>query len=167
MGAAITLLPFMNVAAKYLSVEYPTTQILWARYTGHLVFMIAMFMPRRGVALLRASRPGVHIIRSLLMFVSTVCFFTALRWIDVPTASAINFTGPLSGDVANAGSEGFRCNVVDESRYAFPDALIMPGTAGTNWWDAVFGTGQVRDLNLAVRGGGGTGRFSPASMGVL
>src|SRR3546814_9007535 len=29
------------------------------------------------------------------MFLSTVCFFTALRWIGVPTATAINFTGPL------------------------------------------------------------------------
>ena len=90
MGASITLLPFMNVAAKYLSTDYPTTQILWARYTGHLVFMVAMFMPRHGLGLLRATRPGVHIVRSLLMFVSTVCFFTALRWIPVPTASAIN-----------------------------------------------------------------------------
>ena len=96
MGASITLLPFMNVAAKYLSTDYPTTQILWARYTGHLVFMVAMFMPRHGLGLLRVTRPGVHIVRSLLMFVSTVCFFTALRWIPVPTASAINFTGPLS-----------------------------------------------------------------------
>src|SRR3546814_20419330 len=83
----------MNVTAKYLSIEYPTTQILWARYTGHLGFMMAMFMPSRGLGLLRASRPGVHIVRSLLMFLSTVCFFTALRWIGVPTAPAINFTG--------------------------------------------------------------------------
>src|SRR5690606_2979094 len=50
--------------------------------------------------------------------------------------------------------------VVDESRYAYPSSLIMPGTAGTNWWDAVFGTGQVRDLNLAVRGGGENERYS-------
>ncbi len=43
---------------------------------------------------------------------------------------------------------------VDESTYAFPNTLIMPGSAGTNWWDAVFGTGYVADLNLSVRGRG-------------
>jgi len=137
MGASITLLPFMNVAAKYLSVEYPTTQILWARYTGHLVFMIAMFMPSRGLALLRATRPGVHIIRSLLMFVSTVCFFTALRWIDVPTASSINFTGPL---IVTALAAPMLGETVGPRRWAavavgFAGAMIIirPGGADTHW----------------------------------
>ena len=32
--------------------------------------------------------------------------------------------------------------------------LIMPGSAGTNWWKAVFGAGQFRDANLALSGGG-------------
>ena len=46
------------------------------------------------------------------------------------------------------------CTGVDESTYAFPNNLIMPGSAGTNWWDAVFGAGQYRDANLALSGGG-------------
>ncbi len=32
--------------------------------------------------------------------------------------------------------------------------LIMPGSPGTNWWKAVFGTGQVRNANLSISGGG-------------
>ncbi len=137
MGASITLLPFMNVAAKYLSTDYPTTQILWARYTGHLVFMVAMFMPRHGLGLLRATRPGVHIIRSLLMFVSTVCFFTALRWIPVPTASAINFTGPL---IVTALAAPMLGEAVGPRRWAavavgFAGAMIIirPGGTETHW----------------------------------
>jgi len=43
---------------------------------------------------------------------------------------------------------------VDESTYAFPDNLIMPASTGTNWWDAVFGTGMVSDFNLGLAGGG-------------
>jgi TonB-dependent SusC/RagA subfamily outer membrane receptor len=42
------------------------------------------------------------------------------------------------------------CTNVAESTYAFPSNLIMPGSAGTNWWDAVFGAGQYRDANLAA-----------------
>ena len=45
-------------------------------------------------------------------------------------------------------------NTIDEGTYSFPNNLIMPGSAGTNWWKAVFGTGQVRDANLAISGGG-------------
>jgi TonB-linked SusC/RagA family outer membrane protein len=44
--------------------------------------------------------------------------------------------------------------VVDPSTYSYPNNLIMPGSAGTNWWDAVFGAGQYRDANLALSGGG-------------
>lgn len=43
---------------------------------------------------------------------------------------------------------------VDVSRYAYPSNLIMPGSAGTNWWKAVFGSAPVSDYNLDVSGGG-------------
>src|SRR5438552_6357982 len=45
------------------------------------------------------------------------------------------------------------CSNVDVTTYRYPDNLIMPGSAGTNWWKAVFGSGQFRDANLALSGG--------------
>ena len=49
---------------------------------------------------------------------------------------------------------------VDESLYSFPNRLIMPGSAGTNWWDEVFGTGEIADVNMSVRGGGESARYA-------
>jgi TonB-dependent starch-binding outer membrane protein SusC len=56
---------------------------------------------------------------------------------------------------------------VNEDLYAFPGVggnhaccLIMPGSPGTNWWGEVFGTGQVRDVNLSVLGGGARERYN-------
>lgn len=46
------------------------------------------------------------------------------------------------------------CQTLDESSYVYPDRLIMPGSAGTNWWEAVFGPAFVGDYNLGVSGGG-------------
>ncbi len=43
---------------------------------------------------------------------------------------------------------------VDEGSYAFPNTLIMPGSRGTNWWDAVFGSALVTDANLRISGSG-------------
>jgi TonB-dependent starch-binding outer membrane protein SusC len=43
---------------------------------------------------------------------------------------------------------------VDPSKYSYPGNLIMPGSDATNWWDAVFGTGRLADVNLDVTGGG-------------
>jgi len=45
------------------------------------------------------------------------------------------------------------CSNVDPATYSYPNNLIMPGSAGTNWWDAVFGTGMYRDANLTLSGG--------------
>jgi TonB-linked SusC/RagA family outer membrane protein len=37
----------------------------------------------------------------------------------------------------------------------------MPGSPGTNWWDEVYGgSGETRDVNLSVRGGGTSQRYS-------
>lgn len=49
---------------------------------------------------------------------------------------------------------------VDESTYSFPDNLIMRGSSGTNWWDAVFGSGFVGDFNLSVAGGSADSRYN-------
>jgi TonB-linked SusC/RagA family outer membrane protein len=45
------------------------------------------------------------------------------------------------------------CNTVNEAAYSYPNNLIMPSSAGTNWWDAVFSTANVKDANLSVVGG--------------
>jgi TonB-linked SusC/RagA family outer membrane protein len=42
---------------------------------------------------------------------------------------------------------------VDLSRYSYPNTLIMPGSAGTNWWNEVFSSAPVSDYNLDVNGG--------------
>jgi len=47
-----------------------------------------------------------------------------------------------------------RAMTFGQGAYAYPNNLIMPGSSGTNWWDAVFGSAPVRDYNLDVAGGG-------------
>jgi TonB-linked SusC/RagA family outer membrane protein len=43
---------------------------------------------------------------------------------------------------------------VDPTKYSYPNSLIMGGSQGTDWWKAVFGTGQVTDANLSITGSG-------------
>jgi len=45
------------------------------------------------------------------------------------------------------------CTNVDLSTYQYPGSLIMPGSNGTDWWSAVFGSAPVKDVNLDVGGG--------------
>ena len=42
---------------------------------------------------------------------------------------------------------------VNTAAYSYPNGLIMPGSNGTDWWGAVFGSAPVGDYNLDVNGG--------------
>ncbi len=53
-----------------------------------------------------------------------------------------------------------RAVTVDVSGYSYPNALVMPGSAGTNWWKAVFSPAQYSDANLALAGGGSDNSYN-------
>jgi TonB-linked SusC/RagA family outer membrane protein len=52
------------------------------------------------------------------------------------------------------------CQTANEASYSYPTNLIMAGSAGTNWWDAVFSPAMVGDYNLAIGGGGEDAAYS-------
>ena len=93
LGAS--LLPVMFVLAKSLAADYPLTQIVWARFLGHLAWMALLFGPALGAALLRTRRPGEMFGRSLVFFASNCLFMVALPHVQIATASAIMLTTPL------------------------------------------------------------------------
>src|SRR4051812_550996 len=68
-----------------------------------------------------------------------------------PSVPAYTFVTP--GAVLTRDAFG-RPLTVDPSKYSYPNALIIPGSAGTNWWKEVFGSAPLQDYNLDVRGGG-------------
>jgi TonB-linked SusC/RagA family outer membrane protein len=54
-----------------------------------------------------------------------------------------------------SGTDTFgRPTGVDPSKYSYPSTLIMPGSAGTDWWKAVFSSAKTSDVNLNISGAG-------------
>lgn len=95
MCAGVSTFPFMNTAVKLLAANYPAAEITWARFTGHLIVMLIVFLPRYRWTLLRTRRPAVQIGRSLAMLFSNLLFVMAIGRVPLATASAIGFTSPL------------------------------------------------------------------------
>jgi len=96
MCLAATVLPVMNAFVKYLNADYHPFAIIWARTTGHFIFMLLLFAPRAGVtSLFRTQRPGVQLARSLLHLASMLCFFTGIAFVPLAEASAITFLAPF------------------------------------------------------------------------
>ncbi|BBK43387.1 hypothetical protein STVA_34070 [Allostella vacuolata] len=96
MCLAATVLPVMNAFVKFLNIEYHPFAIIWARTTGHFVFMLLLFAPALGLAaLFRTQRPGTQLARSLLHLSSMLCFFTGIAFVPLAEASAITFIAPF------------------------------------------------------------------------
>jgi drug/metabolite transporter (DMT)-like permease len=95
MCVGVSTFPFMNAAVKLLSPNYPAAQISWARFTGHLLVMLLIFLPQYRWKLLQTRQPLVQIGRSVLMLMSNLVFVMAIGKVPLATASAIGFTSPL------------------------------------------------------------------------
>jgi drug/metabolite transporter (DMT)-like permease len=95
MCLGTSFFPFMNAAVKLLAANYPIAEIVWARFTGHLIIMLIVFLPHYRWRLVWPRRPAVQIGRSVLMLISNMVFVMAISRVPLATASAIGFTSPL------------------------------------------------------------------------
>jgi len=134
---AAVLLPLLNASIKHLVTIYPVAELLWARYAGHLAFMLLVFAPRYGRSLLASSRPGLQLSRSLLFCGSTFLMFYALGFVPLATAAAISFTAPL---IVTAASPFLLGEKVGLARgvavtVGFLGALLVvrPGSGALHW----------------------------------
>jgi drug/metabolite transporter (DMT)-like permease len=80
---------------KVLVPKHAIPQIVWARYVFHAMVFFVLFPTAGIVRQLRTTRPVLHVTRSLLMLLATTLFFTALRYLPLADAVAINFAAPL------------------------------------------------------------------------
>ncbi|MFO1070671.1 MAG: DMT family transporter [Geminicoccaceae bacterium] len=84
----------LNSFAKTLLAELGPTMVLWARYFFHVV-LVAVLFPGALARLPRAPQLPVQLGRSLMLMLSTVCNFLALRHMPLGDVSAIVFMTPI------------------------------------------------------------------------
>jgi drug/metabolite transporter (DMT)-like permease len=96
MLLASSLFPVMNGLVQILSERYSTEQVVWARAASHLVFILALFAPRVGVAaLVRTVTLKWQIIRSGVHLLSMLFFFSGVKYLPLAKAASISFTTPF------------------------------------------------------------------------
>ena len=95
MCLGVSMFPFLNTGIKLLTSHYSVIEIVWARFTGHFLTMIAVFLPSEGWRVFRANRPAIQITRSFLLLGSTVFSVSGIGSVSLATASAIGFSSPI------------------------------------------------------------------------
>ena len=84
----------MDAVAKALLQTYPTAEVVWARFAGHL-FFVALYLRSRFVPSLVTGLPWWHVARSLTQLGATVFFFLSLNYIGLAEATALAAISPL------------------------------------------------------------------------
>lgn len=97
MCTAVTLFSCLDATAKYIvtNTGLPTAEVVWLRFVGQVVLMIAILGPGAVPDLLRTQKPGWQFIRSILMAATTTCNFIAVQYLRLDQTVSIAFLAPL------------------------------------------------------------------------
>lgn len=95
MVLATFLFASHDALSKYLSSFYPIVMVVWARYLVHTLLMAGIFLPQSGLRMLRSKRPGLQALRALCLLATSLLFTSALLFIPLAEATAVNFLTPL------------------------------------------------------------------------
>ena len=95
MMFAVAVFATMDTTAKYLSRFYPVPGIVWARYAVNLLLLVAFLVATRRWHVMRTQRPGIQVLRGILLGSATMLFFLSLTRLPIADATAIGFVMPL------------------------------------------------------------------------
>ena len=98
MCVAWVLFACLDTTVKYLGTftPLPASQVIWMRFLGQFLAMVALLGLLAVPSLLRTRKLAVQLVRSLLMLASTAFNFLALRHLRLDQTTTIGFLTPLT-----------------------------------------------------------------------
>jgi drug/metabolite transporter (DMT)-like permease len=85
----------LDTTVKVLSERYPIPLLVWARYAVQLLVILLWLLPQMGVGLFRTRRIRMQLVRGAILPLSSFCFFSALKYLPLAEATAINYGTPV------------------------------------------------------------------------
>ena len=92
---AWAILPVMDGFAKYLSLEMPVIQIIWARYFFMVIITVPLYLFISKNRFLLPKNLSIQLLRSIFLFLSTICFFYAISVLSLAEALTLAFVYPM------------------------------------------------------------------------
>ena len=128
----------LDTMSKFLVQHYPAAALVWVRYLLQTLAMMAIFLPRMGLRLVRTSSPGLQTLRGLMLVLSSVVFVVALIHMKIAEVASIVFLAPII--VALAGGPLLGERVAARTWLALAGGftgvllIIRPGGDAFTWW---------------------------------
>ncbi len=92
---ATFLFAVLDTSSKYLTASFAVPLVVWARYVGHLVLMLVGVAPGMGRQIVVTERPGLMILRGLLLICSSLLVVLAFSTLPIAETTALVFVNPL------------------------------------------------------------------------
>ncbi len=93
--AALQILPFSDIMAKYLSLTLPVLQIIWARFFFHCVITGGITYVRHGRNYLLPNFSKVLVLRSSALCCAVGLFYLTLHLLPITTSLTLWFVAPF------------------------------------------------------------------------
>ncbi len=95
MGAFLCFTGIDSSAKWLVTGGMPVQEVVFVRYLGHLLVVLALFAPSRGTSLFRSNKLGLSLLRAIALMLSTACNFIALQYLPLTMTISIFFASPL------------------------------------------------------------------------
>jgi drug/metabolite transporter (DMT)-like permease len=137
MCAAVLCFACLDAMAKYLVGHLDTVQVVAMRFISAFLVALIVSNPLTRPGLLRTRRPGLQIVRGLMLVSTTVFNFFAFRYLQLDEALAILFSTPflvamLAGPVLGEWVGWRRWTAIGVG-FIGVLVVIRPGLGGMQW----------------------------------
>lgn len=139
MCGAVFTFSLLDSASKYLITiaSLPILQVMWMRFSTHVVFSLVAFGPRSFANSLKSARPGLQLLRGFMLMAITGLNFLALQYLQLDQVATIFFLVPfvvavLAGPILGEWI-GWRRLVAILIGFSGVILVMRPGFGGIHW----------------------------------
>jgi drug/metabolite transporter (DMT)-like permease len=161
MGGAVACFACLDAMAKYLGGHSDPLQVVAMRYISAFVLALIFSNPYSRPRLLVTNRPGLQVVRGLMMLLTTIFNFFAFRYLQLDEALAIMFSTPflvaiLAGPILGEWV-GWRRWLAIIVGFFGVLVVIRPGLGGIQWAallsvaSAIFYAGYAITTRMVMR----------------
>jgi drug/metabolite transporter (DMT)-like permease len=94
IAGAVACFSVTDAITKSLTSRYPVPLIVWARWGFQVLAMVAWLAPKIGIRMLQTGQLRLQLVRGCLLVCSSMLFMTALKYLPLADATALNYTTP-------------------------------------------------------------------------
>jgi drug/metabolite transporter (DMT)-like permease len=91
---AVGCFAILDGVIKTLAVKHPVPLLVWARWGFQVLAMLIWLAPTMGTGMVRTRQLPMQLVRGVLLLGSSLCFMTALKYLPLADATALNYMTP-------------------------------------------------------------------------